>query len=380
MASSGRGLTLGASAIFAPVDATTTPGTTQPISSTVSGGPGSAVAWEILGRHGRDFVSSATTADELRAFHGDDATLTEPVRVYVGMRAAGSNEERAAIAVSELERTGGFERDILVVWIPTGSGWVEENAATAVEMLHAGNTAIAAIQYSYLPSLLSVFMDPDEAIHAGLALFDAVEARWSELPEGSRPRLVVFGMSLGTAGGEASFASGSADSSVANFVARTDGALLVGAKFHNPILSQVTAERDPGSPVWHPVFDGGETVRFVTRGPDDPPASAADGPRIVYLQHPSDPVPYWGLDHLWSAPEWMDRPRGHGVSEMATWFPIVSSIASAADLFGQLSTPPGFGHVYDRDYLHGWAQAAPPAGLTDADVERLEGILFPDAG
>jgi hypothetical protein len=31
-------------------------------------------------------------------------------------------------------------------------------------------------------------------------------------------------------------------------------------------------------------------------------------------------------------------------------------------MLGQLSTPPGFGHVYDEDYLDGWARVVPPDG------------------
>jgi uncharacterized membrane protein len=375
-----RGLTAGASAIFAPVDADTNPGTVQPTSSTVSGGPGSLVSWDTLGRWGRDFVAHAVSSDELAAFHGEDVTLAEPVRVYVGVAQAETADARADLAVQELERTGGFDRAVLAVWIPTGSGWVEPHAAESFEMLHAGDTAIVAIQYSYLPSLLAFFMDPGGSVDAGLALFSAVRERWEELPETDRPQLVVFGMSLGTAGAEAPFIGADVESSVANLAAKTDGALLVGAKFQNTILEQLTAARDPGSPVWEPVFDAGETARFVAPGPDLAPFDPTwNAPRVVYLQHPSDPVPFWGVEHVWSPPEWMDAPRGFAVPAQATWFPIVSGVGAVADLIGQLSTPPGFGHVYDRDYLDAWARVVPPAGWTDADTRQLETFLFDDA-
>jgi uncharacterized membrane protein len=302
--------------------------------------------------------------------------VVEPVRAYVGLQSADSAASRAALAVRELERAGGFERGVLAVWIPTGTGWVQEDAAEGLEMLRAGDTAIVAMQYSYLPSLLAVMMDPQASIEAGLALFEAVRERWAELPEAERPELVVFGMSMGTAGGEAPFIGPDAASSIANLAARSDGALLVGAKFHNQILTQLTDAREPDSPVWQPVVDGGATVRFVTRGPDMPPADPTwQAPRVVYLQHPSDPVTYWGLNHIWSPPEWMDRPRGYDVSEQATWFPIVSAVGAVSDLVAQLSTPPGFGHVYDHDYLDGWARVVPPTNWTDADTRRLEDFL-----
>jgi uncharacterized membrane protein len=159
-------------------------------------------------------------------------------------------------------------------------------------------------------------------------------------------------------------------------VARTDGALIVGAKHGNTILSQLTEHRDPGSPVWQPVFDDGRTVRFLSRDPGQPPVRAQEtGPRLVYLQHPSDPVPFWGVDALWRPPEWMDSPRGYDVPAAARWFPVLTGVQAVSDLVLQLYPPPGFGHDYATDYLRGWAAVAPPEGWTDADTQRLEQLL-----
>jgi uncharacterized membrane protein len=290
--------------------------------------------------------------------------------------AAATAEERAELAVRELERAGGFERNVLVVWIPTGTGWMIPEATVALEQLHRGDTAIVATQYSFLPSLLAVFMDAGLANAEGITLFNAVHARWSELPPDQRPKLVLFGKSLGTAGVEAPFVGDNASSSVANLTARADGALIVGAKNSNPIHAQLTREREPESPVWQPVFDRGRTVRFVSRAPTQPPLDADwPAPRIVYLQHPSDPVTFWSIEALWRPPEWMDRPRGYDVPDAARWFPIVSAIQAAGDMLLQLDVPPGFGHVYATDYVTGWAQVAPPDGWTDADTERLTAFL-----
>src|SRR5690606_3702111 len=185
-----------------------------PDSPALSGSDASFVAWDTLGLQGRDFVASATTAQELARFHGPQAAVSEPVRAYVGVRSAASIEERARLAVRELERAGGFERQILVVWVPTGSGWMIPEAAAALELLHRGDTAIVAIQYSFLPSVIGVFLDPGLANEAGRALFHAVHTRWSELPSDRRPKLMLFGKSLGTAGVEAPFAGSNASESV----------------------------------------------------------------------------------------------------------------------------------------------------------------------
>ncbi len=307
-----------------------------------------------------------------------DAQIADPVRIYVGGAAADTLTERAELAVRELERAGGFEREVLVVWIPTGSGWMIPEAAEALEQLYRGDTAIVGVQYSFLPSMLAVFMDPGLAIESASILLRAVEARWSQLPVDDRPRLLLFGKSLGTSGVEAPFAAIDGPSSVANLVGRTDGALIVGAKYSNPIHSQLTDARDPGSPVWQPVVDRGRMVRFITRDPHQPTLDSSRGPPyVVYLQHPSDPVTFWGVDALWSQPEWMDQPRGYDVPDASRWFPIVSGVQAVGDLIYQLSPPPGFGHDFSSDYVNGWAQLRPPEEWTQTDTARLEEFLDP---
>jgi len=225
-----RALTVAVTSIHAPINASTNEGIVAPASASVSGSSASLVAWPTLGRMGRDFVATATTAQQLAMFHGADAELVDPVRVYVGLGSADSMAERAELAVRELERAGGFDRKVLVVWVPTGSGWIVEKAALALEQLYRGNTAIVAIQYSFLPSVVAFFLDAGLANEAGNTLFTAVRARWSQRPPDRRPKLVLFGKSLGTAGVEAPFVGPDASSSVTNMASRTDGVLLVGAK------------------------------------------------------------------------------------------------------------------------------------------------------
>jgi len=369
-------LTAAANSLSASRNEETPAGIVAPESSAVSGSRASFVEWNTLGRMGRDFVATATSAQELAMFHGADVKLAAPVRVYVGVRSADSAEQRAQLAVSELERAGGFDRKVLVVWVPTGTGWMVSKATASLEQLHRGDTAIVAIQYSVLPSLLAVFMDAGLANEAGITLFNAVRARWSKLPPDRRPKLVLFGKSLGAAGVEAPFVGMDASSSVANIVARADGALIAGGEQSNPIHSQLTRERDRGSPFWQPIFDGGRSVRFLNR---DPHQAALDAdwpaPRIVYLQHPSDPAVFWSAKALWWLPEWMALPRGFDVPDAMRWFPIVSGVQAVGDLLNQLGVPPGFGHNYATEYVKGWASVVPPDGWTDADTKRLEQFI-----
>ena len=156
-----------ANVIYEALDQGTNPGIDQPTLATVSGNPASLVAWETMGLWGRDFAAGVTSRDQLLAYHGSDAEVRDPIRVFVGMRTADTIEERAAVAVRELERAGGFERSVIAVWVPGGSGWMDPNAALALEQLQAGDTAIVSIQYSYMPSFFSLVIDSSQAIEAG---------------------------------------------------------------------------------------------------------------------------------------------------------------------------------------------------------------------
>jgi uncharacterized membrane protein len=374
-----RAFVVGANVIYEVLDQGTNSGIDQPSLANVSGSPPSLVGWETMGLWGRDFVAGVTSRDQLIAYHGADAELHDPVRVFAGMRTAETIEERVAIAVRDLERAGGFERSILAVWVPGGSGWMDPNAARALEMLHAGDTAIVASQYSYMPSFFSLVFDSSQATEAGAVLFNAVHQRWSAMPEQDRPRLIVFGASLGAGGAERPFVGSDAAASVANFATRVDGALIVGSIGWNPIVRQLTEAREPGSPAWQPIYASGEIVRFLSGGTQADDDTIWGPSRVLYLRHPSDPVAFLSLDDLWSPPEWMDEPRGRGIPPGTGWFPIVSAVQAAADLSFSSSLPSGFGHDYRVDYADAFARVAPPEAWTDDDTARLESYLADDA-
>jgi uncharacterized membrane protein len=369
-------LTAAADASFSVVDTGTREGTERPTEPTSSGSPDSLVEWDDLGYQGREFAAGATTAEELAEYHGTDAELLAPIRAYVGLRSADSPEERAALAVRELERTEAFDREVLVVITVTGSGWVDPDAAVAIEQMYAGDTALVAQQYSYLPSWIAALMDPTASVEASSALFEAVHERWEQEPEATRPQLVVFGQSLGSYGAEAAFAGPDARASVANLVARTEGALFTGPTKDNLIWNQLVDAREAGSPVWLPVYDGGRHVRFANRDPEVPPLDPSwDEPRIFYIQHPTDPVTFWNIPTLWRSPEWMDHPRGIGVPDRGRWFPVVTFTQGIFDLMAGFGAPPGYGHDYRLDFVAGWATVAPPEGWDASRTEALQDFL-----
>jgi uncharacterized membrane protein len=352
-----NGLMAAANAGFESINGQTFGDVTQPTGTTVSGSPDSLVPWASLGRWGQNFVARAPTVAELSRFSGRPAT--PPVRVYVGLHSAPTLPDQADLAVRELERTGAFQRAVLCVITTTGTGWVDQRSLVPLEYLYNGDTALVALQYSYLPSVISYLADQDRVRTAGRELFDAVYARWSRLLAGQRPKLLVFGESLGAAGAEAAF------SGVDDLRNRTDGALLVGPPNSSRLWGDFVAGRDPGSGEALPTYQHGATVRFAGQLADlAAPAASWLAPRVVYLQHASDPVVWSSPRLILHRPDWLAEPRGRDVLPAMHWYPFVTFWQLSVDLVFANDAPPGHGHDYRGEAVDAWALIVPPPGWT----------------
>lgn len=355
---------------FGGADEGTEAGVEPPTNPEVSGSPDSLVAWDTLGLQGRSFVGGAPTIEELEAFSGTGAI--NPIRVYAGIDSADDVNERAALVVEELERTDAFDRSVLVIYTATGTGWVDPASSASLEYMHAGDTAIASMQYSFFPSWISFLVDGEQAQDAGQALYDAIHARWLEEPEATRPRLIVFGQSLGSFGAETPFVGDDATSSVASYRAGADGYFFTGPTYSNAVWGQIVSDRDAGSPSWEPVFDDGETVVAIVNNDELTERGAGwTDPRVLYVHHPTDPVGTWNWQTLWSSPEWVDQPVGVGVPEGVRWWPFVTFVQEVGDLIQGFSTDAGWGHNYTNAFVAGWAEIAPADGWTSGDTQRL---------
>ncbi|MFL6083996.1 MAG: alpha/beta hydrolase [Mycobacterium sp.] len=356
---------------FSAVNDETDPDFPAPMSTLRSGGPESLDSWESLGHQGRVFVSAGPTVEELTKFNGKQAI--EPIRAYAGLHSAPGIKATAALAAQELRRTGGLNREVVAVATTTGTGWINEAEASALEYMYNGNTAIVSMQYSFLPSWLSFLVDKENARQAGQALFEAVDAMIRDMPEAQRPKLVVFGESLGSFGGEAPFLA------LNNLVARTDGALFSGPTFNNTIWEELTRNRDEGSPMWLPIYDMGDNVRFSARADNlGRPADPWGHPRAVYLQHASDPIAWWNVDLLFAKPDWLREPRGYDVSPRMEWIPIVTFLQVSADMAVAVDVPDGHGHVYVNDVANAWAAILQPPGWTPEKTQKLRPLLSND--
>ena len=357
-------LTQGADLLFSGPDATSVPDlATRPTVPERSGSPASPVAWETVGFQGRAFLGRGLDASGLEAVTGRAAR--EPVRVYAGLASAPTDEARAALVVQELERTGAADRRVVMIAPTTGTGWVDPTAALSLEVLYDGDTAIAAAQYSYLPSWVQFIADPDTARSSGRALVEAVVAWWRTLPEDHRPRLLLYGESLGVVAGEAAFGG------LADLVGSVDGVLWVGPPRSSRIWDQLVARRDPGTTQANPVYSAGMTVRFaqdraqLSSFVGDPTWT---GRRILFIQHASDPVVWWSPDLVRTQPDWLQEPAGADRSPSMVWMPYITFFQVSMDLARAADVPHGHGHNYGTEVLTGLALVSADPAFT---AERI---------
>ncbi|WP_305092041.1 alpha/beta-hydrolase family protein [Prescottella sp. R16] len=239
------------------------------------------------------FRSSNTEAERFLTGGSDPRA----VRSYVGLDAAPDVASRAALAVRDLDRAGGFGRGHVVVAVPTGSGWIDGEAARGIERRFDGDVAIVGQQYSYAPSWVTFLFGRNDAAESARALFTAVSAHIAAMPVDTRPDLHVYGQSLGSIGGSAVFDSG--------------------------------AETAVCSVLWA-----------------GPPAGAVRTDGAAVLANSSDPVVWWSPTLLTRAP---DLSRVRIDAPVPQWIPFVSFVQTTVDLVFALDAPTGHGHRYGDD-------------------------------
>jgi uncharacterized membrane protein len=346
-------------------------GAAQPADPLRSGSPASLVSWASLGRGGRTFVTTAPSAADLARASGHPAV--DPIRVYVGLDSSPDARVRAQVAVRELARTGAFSRPVVGVVTTSGTGFADAEAVNALELAWGGDTALVSSQYSLLPSALSFSLDGDRVREAGTTTYDAVRAAVDALPAGApRPRVVAIGESLGSLGSQAAFPTLDAVRD------RADGAVWNGPPNSSALWHGLVADRDAGSPEVRPVVEGGRTVRFgggsITPSLTTAPPAPWPGPRVVYLQHASDPVVWWSPTLLWSRPGWLAEPRGEDVLPSVRWYPLITFWQVTTDLIDAQTVPFGHGHNYGPETLDAWMDVVPPPGWTPADTARVHAV------
>jgi len=318
-----------------------------PVLPEVTGGPGSSIPWTAQSRESRRWLSMTLPAADIAHVMGEPAQ--QPIRVYASLESAGDGAERAGLLLAEIDRTKALEREVFVLFSPTGSGYVNYVATETVEYLTRGNCASAAIQYSVLPSALSL-----GKVHLATTqtriVVNGILQRLMAVPPEKRPRFYLFGESLGSQVSQEMF-EGQGLSGPAGI--GLDAALWIGT---------------PASTQWrHQLIDGTDVTTqpptlqpggvLVTRHLRDwTGLSDSQRAQVKYLllQNGDDPIPKFEAPLLWRTPEWLgpDETRPHGAPRGTRWLPVTTFFTTFIDMQNALHPTPGVfgegGHDYRR--------------------------------
>lgn len=378
-------------------------GADQPMEPERSGSPESRVDWESMGRQGRATVAGGPRKEHLAHVLGVDISkVHEPIRIFIGLHgpepdATPDFDELAAEAIAEMHRTGAFQRSHIAVMSAAGTGWINDFHTSGFEFVTRGDSAVVAVQYSFLPSAYSYLADHESPVRSSRALIHAVRQELAKLDPKVRPKLYVGGESLGAYGISDAFRN------VTEFLEGASGGVFTGVPGFARNHSELTRAREAGSPQRLPLVDGGRHTRF-TAHPDHirhdfkgrAYANEWATPRYVFAQHASDPVVWWETNLLWRVPDWLKEPGSRGmpapkaqhldVLDTLRWLPLVTFWQVGIDQLVSQDVPSPHGHNYHDEtvaywnaVVHGEGPNRSSQALSDAEIARVAEWIHNDA-
>jgi len=340
-----------------------------PTSPLVSGGPGSPVSFESLSREGRRFVNMTLTQDEISTVMGEPA-VADPIRLFVGLDSASLMEDRVDLLLDEMVRTKAFERKVVCFVSPTGSGYINYVMAESLEYLTRGDCAIVTMQYSLLPSSMSLTRT-SLAVDQNRSIMHAISGYMRGMDPAKRPRLVAFGESLGALTMQDIWAHRSVEAMERDFI---HSSLYVGT----PSATQF-AHHWRISP--EKIDPQGKLIELDNFGDFlDLPADRQQVIRHVLVSHYDDPIPKFGTNLLMRRPWWLGPAdlRPPRVPRSAEWAPWTTFVLTAIDLLNAMEVVPGTfgrrGHDYREDIPRFVSQAY-DLPITADQLLRMERAL-----
>ncbi len=241
----------------------------------------------------------------------------DPIRIFGSLGSGRTIQDRVAAVLAELDSTGAWNREHLVVASPTGSGFVEPVLLESVERMTRGSVATMTVQSNNLPSALSVPKIP-AAASSHRALLEAVASeRQLRFPGGGGPKLHVVGVSHGAWSSSDVLVS---DPAAARAALGVDSGLYVGM---------------PGLAKWDKVGTPSRVANITTFSNSD------------------DPVNRFSLSLLWKRPDWLGRDvaaRPAGISHAQRFTPISTFVQTAVDLKNATAAAPPTGAFVRRGH------------------------------
>jgi uncharacterized membrane protein len=325
-----------------------------PESTTVSGGRYSLAAYDTLGLQGRRLVSEYTHVEDIEDLMGEPVRAV-PVRAYVGLGSAETEDERIELAIQELRRAGGFERSLIIAASPAGTGYVNYIAIEAAELMARGDVATVAVQYGEVPSMLSITKVGEAArLYAKL-----VRRLREEVESIGRPiRIAAYGESLGSITCQIGVLQASEDRD--GLI--VDHALWVGTPQGSRLFAELTASGVP-------VFDQFLDVEAYLAAGNEPPS-------ILLLNHDNDPVTKFTPTLAYRMPDWLKTTtRGRNMDPHQRWLPGIAFWQALIDTKNAATVVPGEFFSTGHDYRADLAEFIRLAyGFSDVSAEQMEAI------
>ncbi|MEO8106208.1 MAG: alpha/beta-hydrolase family protein [Actinomycetes bacterium] len=338
----------------------------------VTGGPGSLIPWTDQSRESARWLSMTLRSAAISDVMGEKAK--QPIRVYASLDAARTGEERAALLLAEIDRTGALNRSAFALFSPTGSGYVNYVACETFEYLTRGDCASAGIQYSVLPSALSLTKVGPATEQTRIVVNGIVE-RLLAMPVAERPKFFLFGESLGSQVSQEMFRGqgGTGPDGVG-----LDAAVWVGTPASTRWRTELWGHRSvadapavgPGS-IYLP-----RAIRDWRALPKGERAKV----RFLLLQNGDDPIPKFGARVLWRRPDWLgpEKTRPPGAPSGTRWMPVTTFIATFVDMQNALVPTPGDfdegGHDYRREIPEA-VRTVFQLEATDEQMDRVQSAL-----
>ena len=334
----------------------------------VTSGPGSTIPWSAQSRESARWLSMTLPAAGISDVVGEPAK--QPIRVYAPLDAAATSEERAALLLAEIDRTHALERSAFAIFSPTGSGYINYVACETFEYLTRGDCASAGIQYSVLPSALSL-TKVDGATQQTRMVINGVVERLMAIPPGKRPKFYLFGESLGSQVSEEMFlGQGITGPSGIGL----DAAVWIGTPAATTWWRELWGTRTMAT-----APEVGPGGAYLPRAIRDwralPPADKARV-RFLLLQNGDDPIPKFGSSVLWQRPDWLgpSDQRPPGAPRGTRWMPVTTFFMTFLDMQNALVPTPGIFDEGGHDYRREVPEAIRTVWGLEASDEQMERV------
>lgn len=356
-----RGIESGTTTFEEGMDATAAGLWTNPL---VSGDPESLVAWESLGREGRrhsaSYVRPVPMLDKPTELKGharpelsiqtvmQEEPRATPIQIFVGLDSADGITERVDLALAEMDRTDAWSRSLLMLVSPTGTGYVNYVAVSCAQYMTRGDVATVTLQYSKRPSPLSLGL-VGQAKEQNRLLWLRILERIRTMAPADRPKVVLFGESLGAHTSQAAFEGWGTLGPQALGI---DRALWIGtpegSTWRHELVGRERPDVDQSL-----VAIVNDYEQFTALG-----AEAKEKVRYVLLSHDNDGVTKFGASLINRRPDWLgpERPRTQevpgrsprGIPSSMRWRPVTTFFQLLVDM--KNAQVPGAYKAWGHDY------------------------------